>query len=159
VTRRHQAFGKSNFNPMKGRNEMNAKKSYAEYLKDWKNLLGQMANDPTLNGAPVGQRQTALTTLVAGVEGLLLKQSELDASKQSTSEEIRLMMIQGRELSRDIKLEMRGRLGARAVELVKYKVAPLRKRRSKTPQPETPAPESVVPVLAPAIPASPTLTG
>ena len=109
---------------------MNPKKSYAEYLKDWRHLLSQFAADTTaLAGTTAEQRQAALATLVVRIDQLMQQQSERDAAKQTASEEIRLLFVEGRELARDIKLELRGSLGARSMGLVKYKLSPLRINR------------------------------
>ena len=109
--------------------------SYAEYLKDWRHL-GQLAADAALAGTSAARRQATLATLVAKIDELLQQQSERNAAKQVASEEIRVLILQGRELARDIKLEIKGSLGARAIELVKYKLNPLREgQRSKKAKP------------------------
>ncbi len=103
---------------------MKAKQSYAEYLKDWRHLLGLVATDPDLVGtAP--ERHAELAALVANVDQALQQQAVRNAEKQAASQQIRQMIVRGRELSRDMKMEVRGKLGARGVELVKLRLKPL----------------------------------
>ena len=143
---------------------MKAKKSYAEYLKDWRHLLGQFAANAALAGTSAAERQASLATVVAKIDELLQQQSERNAAKQTASEDIRLQFNQGRELARDIKLELKGSLGARSLDLVRFKVNPLRegsktkkaapkvasKRAAKgEPQPEAPTPPAANDALSP----------
>jgi hypothetical protein len=104
---------------------MKPKKSYAEYLKDWRHLEGLIASDPNLAGTTAAQRREALATVVEQVDELLQQQSIRDAEKQATSQQIRQLIVQGRELVRDMKLELKGSLGARAIGLVKFRLKPL----------------------------------
>lgn len=130
--------------PIERSNEVKPKKSYAEYLKDWRHLLSQFAADPALAEATATQRQTSLAALIANIDELLRQQSDRDAAKQAASNQIRILFDQGRELVRDIKLELRGSLGARSLELVKFRMNPLREtRRSKKAAPEG-APQGAV---------------
>jgi hypothetical protein len=61
------------------------------------------------------QRQATLATVVAKIDELLQQQSERNAAKQVASSEIQLLIRQGRELARDIKLDLKGSLGARSI--------------------------------------------
>lgn len=92
-------------------------------------LLGLIAADPSLAGTSAAERQLLLAAVVANVDERLQRQSERDAEKQATSKQIRQLIGQGRELARDMKLALRGKLGARAVELVKYRLKSLGETR------------------------------
>jgi hypothetical protein len=120
---------------------MKPKTSYAEYLKNWRNLLGHIASDATLTETLAAQRPAALATVVAQIDEILQLQAQRDAAKQTSTEDVRRLIVQGRELSRDIKLELKGRFGARSLELVKFRLSPLRLTRTgKTIEQETPPP-------------------
>jgi len=141
---------------------MKPKQSYAEYLKDWRHL-GQLAADTALAGTSAAQRQATLATVVAKIDELLQQQSERNAAKQVASNEIQLLIKQGRELARDIKLELKGNLGARSIDLVKFNLNPLREgQRSKKPKAASkraaaraPEPGDTLPAAGPAENAAP----
>lgn len=120
---------------------MKPKNSYAEYLKNWRNLLGHIASDATLTDTLAAQRPAALAAVVAQLDEILRLQTERDAAKQVATESGRRLVVQGRELARDIKLELKGRFGARSLELVKFRLNPLRLTRTgKTIEQEAPPP-------------------
>lgn len=115
---------------------MGTRKSYAEYLKDWRHLLAILDGDANLTSITARPR---LEAVVARVEGFAKRQAELQAEKQTASVELRVAITEGLDLARDIKSEVKGRLGNRSETLVKFRLSPLRQsRRSKPAAPKVP---------------------
>jgi hypothetical protein len=133
---------------------MTQARSYAALVAEWENLLGGLAGQPSLAGLT---NQPKLEAALANMKALIIKQSELLGAKQTVSQEIFGAASDGRDIARDLKVEIKSRLGSRAEQLVQFKVKPLRtnppkvrasKRKSKgkagntTPSTPSTAPET-----------------
>jgi len=117
---------------------MRVKKTYAEVIAEWEHLLGGAVGVTELTGLT---NQPKLEAILVRAKALVLQQAEQRAAKQTATKELQGVILDGQDIARDYKAEVRSRLGSRAEALVRYNVKPLRKgtRRKSTPV-ETPTP-------------------
>jgi hypothetical protein len=97
--------------------------SYADHVTEWETLLGNVAGEEILSGL---SNQAKLQSVLDRIKTLLVQQKERQAAKQEASQQVRALIFEGKDLSRDLKAEIVGKLGARSEQLVRFKVKPLR---------------------------------
>jgi hypothetical protein len=111
-----------------GETTMTKAHSYADLVTEWETLLSGLAGQPSLAGLT---NQPKVEAALARVKGLLFQQAERQAAKQVTSKDLFAAAAEGREATQELKVEIRGRLGARAEQLVQFKVMPVRTTPSR----------------------------
>lgn len=97
--------------------------SYADHVTEWETLLGNVAGEEILSGL---SNQAKLQSVLDRIKTLLVQQKERQAAKQEASQQIRALIFEGKDLTRDLKAEIVGKLGARSEQLVRFKLKPLR---------------------------------
>src|SRR5258705_2702902 len=107
------------------RKTMRIKTLYVEHLAEWEHLLGSVGDDPSLADLV---NQPKLRELLTRAQALRLKQAQLQAAKQATTQELVDVIGEGKDVSRDFKSELKSRIGSRSERLVQYQMLPLRKR-------------------------------
>jgi len=131
---------------------MRQKTSYADYLTDWQHLLATVNAIPELSGS---RHKANLETLVSQIAVLTTRQAQLQAAKQSASLDLKQLIVNGKDVARDLKVETKGHFGSRSEELVQFRVPPLRQSRkakpggSGTPSPTSGGATPEVPTPAP----------
>lgn len=130
---------------------MRINKKYAEVIAEWEHLLGGVVGQADLANLA---NQPKLEAILARAKTLSLQQAEQRAAKQTATKELQGVILEGQDIARDFKAELRSRLGSRAEALVRYFVTPLRtgiRRKSKPAETPTPSPtpgETPAPVPA-----------
>ena len=107
---------------------MTRAQSYSDLVTEWQTLLSGLAGQPSLAGLT---NQPKLEAVLARIQGLLVKQADLVGSKQAVSQDLFGAVGEGRDIARDLKVEIKSRMGSRAEQLVTYKVKPLRSNPPK----------------------------
>jgi hypothetical protein len=97
--------------------------SYADHVTEWETLLGNVAGEEILSGL---SNQPKLQSVLDRIKALLVQQMERQAAKQEASQAIKALIFEGKDISRDLKAEISGKLGARSEQLVRFKLKPLR---------------------------------
>jgi hypothetical protein len=97
--------------------------SYADHVTEWDTLLTNVAGEEILSGL---SNQPKLQSVLDRIKTLLVQQIERQAAKQVASQEIQALIFEGRDLVRDLKVEIVAKLGTRSERLVQFKVKPLR---------------------------------
>ncbi len=113
--------------------------SYPDVTDDWVGVLDAAEKSPDLKPLIETERQ-ALTQVLAEVQGLKGRQSELAALRQDITKQLREAVVKGKELAIQIRSMVRGRIGPRSELLTLWKVAPLRKRGRRVRKPDGEAP-------------------
>ncbi len=101
--------------------------SYPDVTDDWVGVLDAAEKNPDLQPLIETERQ-ALTQVLAEVQGLRGRQSELNALRMDVTQRIKAAVAKGKELAIQIRSMVRGKIGPRSELLTLWKVAPLRKR-------------------------------
>ena len=114
---------------------MPSKNSYPELIIDFQELLASLEATPELLPLVETERQ-ALVQVLTDVQRLRTRQTELTALKQRATQELREAMERGKESRIQIRSVLRGKVGPKNELLVRFKVAPIRKRRRKTDEEE-----------------------
>ena len=127
---------------------MSKVKSYADLVAEWDTLLGNLAGEESLAGL---SNQPKLQAIVDRFKAYRVQQIAQAAAKQEASQALNALILEGKDVARDLKSEIKAKFGARSEKLVRYSVKPLRasarQSRIKAGSPST-APEP-----APAVPA------
>ena len=123
--------------------------SFAESIVAWKKILAAFhANAEKL--APMAFLQEELEDLVERALELKSLQENQAAEKQETTKEIRQLMRAGQEAARRIRRAAQAALGSRSELLKAFLVMPLRDRKVRRGESDTPAPsEPTVPEAPP----------
>jgi hypothetical protein len=132
---------------------MRRKTSYADFLTDWQHLLATVNAIPELSGS---RHKANLENLMSQIALLTTRQAQLQAAKQTASLDLKQLIVNGKDVERDLTAAMKAHFGSRSEELVQFRVAPLRQSRKakpggsetppsnggSTPEASTPAPVS-----------------
>lgn len=105
--------------------------SFSPLSRDWEGLMSACKEHPEI---------AALTgPLVAELDGVLLtgkaladKQASFTAQKQRATQELREVVVRGKELARRLRRVAPFTLGTANEQLVQFKVKPIRKRGGST---------------------------
>jgi hypothetical protein len=114
--------------------------SFADLLLDWEGLLAALPEDAELQATLDAERQ-ALEKDLAEARALKVRQEAQAAGRQELTQQIKAVVAHGKALAITIRAVAKGKLGYRNERLVRYKVAPVRKRSRKTPGPQSPGGE------------------
>jgi hypothetical protein len=132
--------------------------AHAKILRDWEGLLGAVnANASMLPG--VEDLQAALEKLLADGNAAKTQQGYLTSNKQSVTQNVNQILVDGAEAARMLRGFVLSHLGSKN-ELAKQFGLPIRNTKKKpkptTPPPVTPTPET--PTTTPVTPAPVTPT-
>jgi hypothetical protein len=121
--------------------------AYGVLFREWESLVNAyQENAPTLGD--IESLRAPLVSILARLKELKSRQENLEGARQQTTQEIRDLVEEGREVVRRLRVYAKARLGTRNERLTQFGVAPLRKRGSRK-QPSltkgTPAEASIVP--------------
>lgn len=117
--------------------------SQADIAQYWTGLLEAADRNPELLPS-VSAEVEALRKSLADLQSLKARQLDLGSARQQTTQELKKVIEQGRDLAIQICAMAKGRLGPRNERLVHFNVAPIRRRPRKPvvvvkPDGETPA--------------------
>ena len=106
--------------------------SYADIVRDWEQLL-TAAQESSTELTEAERHRAALAQHLEAVKALKAKQDSARAEKQENTRELKRMLAEGRDLAIRLRGAVKASMGPRSERLVKFGLAPLRKRR-KTPE-------------------------
>jgi len=106
--------------------------SFADVMLDWEGLLAALPEDAELQGTLETER-AALEKDLTEARALKDRQEAQAAGRQELTQQIKAVVAHGKALAITIRAVAKGKLGYRNERLVRYKVAPVRKRSRKTP--------------------------
>ena len=113
---------------------MSKETTYAGMLGDWERwVTALLADGSTVGHLEVPRAQ--LESLTARGKELIQKQSELTASKQDTSKELRKLIVEGQRLVTVLRVAVRQHYGIDSEKLAKFGLQPFRGRRRKATEP------------------------
>ncbi len=115
---------------------MHKRTSIADYLQDWETLLAALEE----NASDVPQTEiarTKLLSLLGRARSLMPLQAAQAAAKQTTSQQLDLVVTTGRKAASVIRFILKEHYGNRSEKLAEFRIQPF---RSRTPLP-LPAPE------------------
>ena len=102
-------------------------KSFADLIRDWEKLLSAcQENSAAL--ASVEPQRLALETLLTRGRDMKNRQDALVAQKQQATQELEALKEEGKEAARRLRGAVKSILGTRSELLVRFNMAPLRKR-------------------------------
>ena len=119
--------------------------SYADVVRDWEHLLSATADNASEVPSAEPYR-TELEKIMTDVKALKARQDTMAGFRQRSTQQLKEMLVQGREVAMRLRGVVKANLGPKNELLTRFGVAPLRPhgRRSKTPTevkpPATPAP-------------------
>ena len=137
--------------------------AYAKIFRDWEGLIGSCQQHASLVPG-VESLRAELEAILAQVKEAKVLQESLTGSRLATTQRLKEMVVDGRELARKIRFFVRVPLGSRSELLSAFGVKPNRSKLRKTrpvetlqpPKPGTPvAPVVTAPVAAAPVPAAP----
>ncbi|HVG09101.1 MAG TPA: hypothetical protein VNM67_15455 [Thermoanaerobaculia bacterium] len=119
--------------------------SYAKVVQDWKKVLAA-TEEHEWKMPDVAQVRQQLQQELTKAEGAKTRQDSHTAWRQLATQELKEVLITGRDLAMRLRFAAKLGLGPRNEQLVQFGVAPLRGRAGKPkvvlpPVPEAPAPE------------------
>ena len=125
---------------------MSAAQAFAREMDDWEALrLAVHDNASTL--PDVQRAQVAFEDIMVKVQEMRARQSSLTAARQETTQMLKKLRVDGRELASRLRLVVTSNLGPKNERLVQFRIAPLRKRprKAKTAPETTPPPVETKP--------------
>ncbi len=113
---------------------MKSIRSFADVVQDWEELL-EAVNDNAEVLASAAPQQEALQTSLAALRVKRAHQASFTAGRQQATQDLGVLIEQGNENARRLRGLVRAVLGSKSERLVQFRVAPLRRRRSKASEP------------------------
>ncbi len=114
-----------------------ADNTYAETFAEWRLIIAPLATNngetPHLDG-----HRTRLESFLAQADEIVTRQSDLTATKQQTSRELKGVVVEGRKAAAFLKAGIRDHYGRSSERVAAYGLQPFRGK--KTAKPEEPAP-------------------
>jgi ABC-type transporter Mla subunit MlaD len=119
--------------------------SFADFVDDWQHLVSAIdSHQEQLEG--LGTARATLASLVQSALEKSALQKQLKTQGEDMTDQMRETLEQGNDLARDIRSQIRGKLGSRSLLLKEFRVAPLvKKRRTKPAPPPVEIAETVEP--------------
>lgn len=122
--------------------------AFADVMQDWESLLGGVADNPTVQAA-VETHRAALADALAKAKQAKGVQESHRANKQSTTQSLKEIVVEGKDLAIRLRGAIRAELGPTTEQLTQFGIRPLRRRPPRhkqqsgtptpAPLPETPA--------------------
>ena len=103
----------------------------ADIEQDWRNLLDSIEKTPEVLPSVEPECQ-ALRLLLGRFQVLKVQQDELTAKRQETTQQLNETIVQGKDVTVQIRSVLRGKVGPWNERLVQYKIAPIRRRPRKS---------------------------
>jgi hypothetical protein len=115
-----------------------AKSSLADITVDAEKLLAAtVANNSLLPN--IDEQRLPLQAALSEFKEISFRQQNLTADRQKSTQDLRAVLAQVRDLTIQLRAAIRSKLGVRTEKLVEFNVQPLRKR-TRSPKTPTPAP-------------------
>ena len=120
--------------------------SYADVIKDWEALLAA-ALEHALTLPDAERTRIAFQEHVARTKEMKARQDSLTAARQETTQALRKLLLEGKDLAIRLRGAVKANLGPRSEGLVQFGIPPIRKRAPRKtdakppdgkPAPETP---------------------
>jgi len=134
--------------------------AFAKIFRDWEGLIGSCLQHASLVPG-VEPLRTELEAMLAQARDAKVLQESLTASRQATTQRLKEMVADGRELARKIRFFVRVPLGSRSELLPAFGITPTRPKLRKTrpvevlPPPKPGDPPGPVPAALAPVPAAP----
>lgn len=117
--------------------------SYADVIKDWEALL-TAALEHALSLPDAERARIAFQEHLARTKEMKARQDSLTAARQETTQALRKLVLEGRDLAIRLRGAVKANLGPRSEGLVQFGIPPIRKRAPRKtatkPTDGTPAP-------------------
>lgn len=107
--------------------------SFSGVTHDWESLLAACEKNAELLGA-FEQHGTALIALLHHTRALKKRQELLEAARQASTKQLGEAIAQGKEEARRLRRLVGARLGTDNEILADFGVAPIRKRKTRSPE-------------------------
>ncbi|HVR97352.1 MAG TPA: hypothetical protein VMW27_12105 [Thermoanaerobaculia bacterium] len=117
-------------------------RTFAHIIRDWQRVL-QAFLDNAAALAPAVSKREALEALLNRALDLKARQDSHTAVRQEITQELGVVLEEGREQARQLRGMVKGLLGTKNERLVQFSVAPLRKRGGRAKSPELKKPKEV----------------
>ncbi|HXU33575.1 MAG TPA: hypothetical protein VN851_23655 [Thermoanaerobaculia bacterium] len=111
----------------------NIPSSYADIVRDWELLLEATNDNESVQAGAQPQRE-ALAAALSRVRAQKALQDSRTASRQEATQDLREMIVQGRELARRLRGVTKAILGTKSERLVQFRVSPIRTRSRRLDQ-------------------------
>src|SRR6185436_10664667 len=111
---------------------------------DWRGLIEATDRNPEMLPIVQGERD-ALEQFLGSFETLKARQDELKGLRQEVTQQLKEVLVQGKEVAIRIRSVVRGKIGPKNERLVHFNVAPIRKRPRKPVKPPDEEPPETVP--------------
>ncbi len=125
---------------------MSAAQAFALEMDDWE-ALRLAVHDNASNLPDVQRAQVAFEDIMVKVQEMRARQNSLTAARQETTQLLKKLLVDGRELASRLRLVVKSNLGPKSERLVQFRIAPLRKRPRKA---KDGVPATTPPPVAPA---------
>lgn len=124
-------------------------KAHGAVFRDWEGLLGALERNMKLLPASDPHRK-ALESVLARAREMKLQQEDLAGKRQASTQALRQLVDEGREIARKARAHVVSTLGSRTELLKQFGVAVHRRKavRSTEPLPAVEVPEVDLPELA-----------
>ncbi len=108
---------------------MKSIRSFADVVRDWEELL-EAVNDNAEVLAPASSQQQALEASLAALRAKRTQQASCTANRQKATQDLHGLIRQGNENARRLRGIVKALFGTTSEQLVQFRVAPIRSRRS-----------------------------
>jgi hypothetical protein len=120
--------------------------TYLKTVGDWERILAAIA-EHAQSMTDVEELRSGLEQLLVQARAIKARQDTAAANRQRNTQELKEVLLQGRDYAMRIRGLAKARLGPKNEGISRFGVAPLRKHaRSKTSEPATPTPPPAPPV-------------
>jgi hypothetical protein len=114
----------------KGRRIVKKINSQADVMADWEELLQAVQSDPEVQPSVTAESQSLAQSL-AEFQSLKARQKELRGLRQEVTQQIKATIVAGKETAIRVRSVVKGKIGPKNERLVRFNIAPLRKRPRK----------------------------
>lgn len=113
--------------------------AYKGIFRDWEGVSGACAKNADLLPKSEAIRPE-LDAIVVQLKDFKIQQENLVGTRQALTQRIRQLVVEGREVARKLRNQIKVELGAKSEQLPQFGIAPIRRqvRKTKTPATKTP---------------------
>ena len=136
-----------------------SKVALADALAEWDSILSGLSDMEELDKPDLQELAAKLTAMSRAVRELRAEQADLEARRQSITQQLRITRRLGQDLTIKIKAAVKGTLGHRSELLNRFGVKPIRSRKKREetgiaqyPRPDLLAAAGLAQTLTPEVP-------
>jgi cell division protein FtsB len=104
--------------------------AFGAIMADWRRLLGAWQYHAELLSGSVEERDS-LAQALKDAEALKAVQDQLQGERQAVTQQLNALVAQGKETAIRIRSLVRSRIGPKSEQLVQFRIAPIRPRKSR----------------------------